>query len=350
MKRFLPLLLVLLAPAAFAQTTYWRVDGNFVNPLASQPANTFLGNPSSSSSAAASAMNPLTAANLMQATLGASVVATNNVTSLSGAVSLTRVDGSTVTPTVSEIVLLTGQTTTSQNGLWLVNSGAWTRPINFPSGAVILAQCAVFVFDYYAGEMWTLNTTIGGSGANVTIDTTGQSWTLKQVAASETLAGVVKITSTTGTHPVLQYNGTTITNNSGADCVNFGSNSSTSFFAEDAGNWNGTTGPCIVGDANGHPVLDANNGTQAPALSGTGCTVPSGVTLRDNTGAITVTSSSTTCTLTFSGAFTTQPNCTVTSVGAASVIAYVNAIPANGATTVVFHANGANGTFEYTCL
>jgi hypothetical protein len=53
--------------------------------------------------------------------------------SLSGT---TARDGVTLTAGTSR-VLATGQTTTSQNGLWLVQAGAWTRPIDYSTDALV---------------------------------------------------------------------------------------------------------------------------------------------------------------------------------------------------------------------
>ena len=57
---------------------------------------------------------------------------TSNIATLSGLT--TTVDG-VLLGTDSMRVLLTAQTTASQNGIWLVHSGAWTRPTDFSTGA-----------------------------------------------------------------------------------------------------------------------------------------------------------------------------------------------------------------------
>jgi hypothetical protein len=59
------------------------------------------------------------------------LVSFGNIASLSGG---STVDG--VTPSVNDEVLLTAQTTGSQNGPWLVQSGAWVRPGYWSSGSV----------------------------------------------------------------------------------------------------------------------------------------------------------------------------------------------------------------------
>lgn len=75
--------------------------------------------------------------------------------------------------TAGSRVLCTGQSTASQNGLWVAASGAWTRPADFASGSV---QSGAFAFT----EAGTAN---GSSGwvltgaAPVTVDTSAQTWT-----------------------------------------------------------------------------------------------------------------------------------------------------------------------------
>lgn len=82
--------------------------------------------------AAQDAVNLRTAQGLVNgiAIQRARVVATTNqaLTGLPTIDSITLVD--------SQIVLLTANTTTSQNGPWAVHSGAWTRPANWPAASV----------------------------------------------------------------------------------------------------------------------------------------------------------------------------------------------------------------------
>lgn len=113
-----------------------------------------------SSSAVAAALNALTAKP------PAVVVATAN-SALTG---LLTIDG--VTLTDGQRVLLTGQTTASQNGPWLAHYGAWTRPADFATGAVITGA-VIFIEAGTAGigSGWMLT----GAGA-VTVDTTAQMW------------------------------------------------------------------------------------------------------------------------------------------------------------------------------
>lgn len=70
-------------------------------------------------------------------------------------------------------VLATGQSTASQNGLWTVAAGAWTRPADFASGSTQLGA-SVFVEGgtSYGSSGWVLTGT-----AAVTVDTSSQAWT-----------------------------------------------------------------------------------------------------------------------------------------------------------------------------
>jgi hypothetical protein len=81
-------------------------------------------------------------------------------------------------------VLLTGQTTASQNGVWVVQSGAWTRPTDFSTGSI---QVGTYVFveggTANASSGWIENGT-----TSVTVDTTSQTWT-QFSGAGEIIAG-----------------------------------------------------------------------------------------------------------------------------------------------------------------
>ena len=74
-------------------------------------------------------------------------------------------------------VLLTGQTTSSQNGIWIWNgaASALTRPNEFVSGGVVKRGRTLMVMNgaVYAGSLWALYATAAG----LTIDTTAQVWT-----------------------------------------------------------------------------------------------------------------------------------------------------------------------------
>jgi hypothetical protein len=115
------------------------------------------------------------------------VVSTSNQ-ALSG---LPTVDG--VTLTDGQTILLTAQTTGSQNGLWAVHAGAWTRPSFFATGDDASGS---FVFIQRGTNFVSSGWTISGASP-ITIDTTAQTWTqfsgLGEVTAG---AGMTKSGST----------------------------------------------------------------------------------------------------------------------------------------------------------
>ena len=97
------------------------------------------------------------------------VVATTNQASRSG------------TPTINgyatvagDRVLLTGQSTQTQNGPWVVAAGAWTRPADYPTGYALTAAIVPISSsdNTYAGTLWFLSTQTA-----VVIDTGNTSWT-----------------------------------------------------------------------------------------------------------------------------------------------------------------------------
>jgi hypothetical protein len=69
----------------------------------------------------------------------ARVMSTTNIT-LTG---LQTIDG--VTLVANDRVLLVGQTTGAQNGLWVAQSGSWTRPTDWPAAGAGSPNAYVFV-------------------------------------------------------------------------------------------------------------------------------------------------------------------------------------------------------------
>lgn len=102
----------------------------------------------------------------------ASCVATGNL-ALTG---LQTIDGYTVVG--GDLVLLAGQTTASQNGLWAPAAGAWARPTEMATTTALRARtCAIIQGTVHKGETWLLQT-----NAAITVDTTSQVW-VNQLAA-----------------------------------------------------------------------------------------------------------------------------------------------------------------------
>lgn len=101
---------------------------------------------------------------------GAKLMTIANVGSLSG---FAAMDG--VTPVDGNVLLLTAQTTGSQNGPWVAHSGAWTRPTWWAAAAVI-PEGNYFVLDAdgttYKNTKWFVTNT-----SNITVDTTALTFT-----------------------------------------------------------------------------------------------------------------------------------------------------------------------------
>jgi hypothetical protein len=121
----------------------------------------------------------------------ASAISTSNIASLTGLA--TTVDGVALSSD-SMVVVLTAQSTATQNGAWLVHSGSWTRPTNFAAG------------DHCNGAFWfvTDGTTYTQSGwtcatpaPNDIVDTDNLS--ISQTSAAGTVTagtGITKVGST----------------------------------------------------------------------------------------------------------------------------------------------------------
>ena len=97
----------------------------------------------------------------------ANYVATNQVPSLSGQQSI---DG--VTVPLGSIVLLTNQSSSVTNGLWTVNSSAWTRPSDFSTGSWLVKGTLVMISagNSNANTFWQCTSSSG------LVDTNGNNW------------------------------------------------------------------------------------------------------------------------------------------------------------------------------
>lgn len=110
------------------------------------------------------------------------VVSTTNIATLSG--TATAIDG--VTLAVGDRILLTAQTTGSQNGIYVVQSGAWVRADDFDgSPETIKPGTYVFVSEgtNYADSGWILST-----NGTITIGTTALTF-VQFSGAGQILAG-----------------------------------------------------------------------------------------------------------------------------------------------------------------
>lgn len=115
------------------------------------------------------------------------VVATTNQ-ALSG---LPTIDGVTVAD--GTMLLLSAQSTGSQNGPWTAHSGAWTRPSWYPSGGTTQAFQFITTFirlgTTYQGTTWRQT-----AAGPITIDTTATTWAVTPFALNtNTLTGQVPV-------------------------------------------------------------------------------------------------------------------------------------------------------------
>lgn len=120
------------------------------------------------------------------------LVATSNLT-LSGAQTIDSVAGTTG----QTIVLCTAQTTGSENGPWIMQTGAWTRPTWYTSGSTTQAPQFLTTFvrlgTTYSGSTWRMTT------ASVTIGTTATTWTQTPISlASGNVTGTLSGSSVSG--------------------------------------------------------------------------------------------------------------------------------------------------------
>jgi hypothetical protein len=123
----------------------------------------------------------------------AACVVTTNVATLSG---LNTYDGYTLA--AGDIVLLTGQTSAIQNGLYTAASGSWTRPTEMATGVVMKARTvAIIQGTNYGGSIFLLRT-----NTSLTVDTSSQTW-VQQLPSS-----VVNAAGATASYvPVASGNG-----------------------------------------------------------------------------------------------------------------------------------------------
>lgn len=87
-----------------------------------------------------------------------------------------------ITVAAGQRILLSGQTTASENGVWVVQAGAWGRPAEYASNATLLPGYMVGVGfgTLQAKYIWLGVRSDGGQGSFV-VDADGTSWVRLQV-------------------------------------------------------------------------------------------------------------------------------------------------------------------------
>lgn len=165
------------------------------------------------------------------------VVSISNLT-LSG---VQTIDGQ-LTVAGTSIVLATAQSAGAENGPWVVQSGAWTRPTWYPSGGTTqvfqFITTLVRLGTTYRGTTWRQ-----GVAAPITIDTTATTWAVVPYTLGSTTVA--------GTLPVIN-----------------GGTGQTSF----------TNGQLLIGNTTGNTLTAAT------------LTAGSGIAITNGTGSITITS------------------------------------------------------------
>jgi hypothetical protein len=215
-----------------------------------------------------------TAANAAAQGINAKASAVVVTTANSAQSGLLTVDG--VTLTAGQRVLSIGQTTSSQNGLWLAASGAWTRPTDFASAS---SQTGTFVFV----ESGTANSNSGWvlSGATaVTVDTTAQTWVQFSGAGELTAGSGIGISGNTISvnNPLNQNTTGTAANVTGTVALANGGTGQTSAQAAINSLLGGTMTAGLFARANGTNFVAAalqaadipTNAAVTPASPGTG--------------------------------------------------------------------------------
>jgi len=78
-----------------------------------------------------------------------------------------------------ERVLATAQTLTQNNGPWVVQLGAWTRPPDFDASSKVVfgSRCMVTSGTVYAGTSWALTSPVSGTPV---LGVTGLTWTVNE--------------------------------------------------------------------------------------------------------------------------------------------------------------------------
>jgi hypothetical protein len=155
-----------------------------------------------------------------------SVISTSNIT-LSGTQSIDN-----YVLSAGDRILVNGQSSAADNGIYDVATGAWTRSSDSdgnPNNEVSLGNFAFVQFgDTYAGSGWVLNTT-DATGATISVGSDTQQWTQFSSAGSYTAgSGLTLNTSGNGGEFVIDDNtvsGDGITASNGVFAVDLQSNS-----------------------------------------------------------------------------------------------------------------------------
>lgn len=107
---------------------------------------------------------------------------------------LPTVDG--ITLTAGQRILLMGQASLAQNGIWTVASSGWTRPADYASGSTQDSGIAVTVEEgtTYGGKVLMIT---GATNAQIVVDTDLTSWSQLGGGSTPTAGNGISVTGTT---------------------------------------------------------------------------------------------------------------------------------------------------------
>jgi hypothetical protein len=313
------------------------------------------------SAATTAPCNPLQIANLLGATLAVYAVcdATCSTTIPATAMAVDGVSASSIT--AGRTILLTGQTISTNNGIYVYGASTWQRAANFVGA--IAENCDVNVFvevgTKYRGHTFSLNTSlssagvvIGGSGV---IQSWADTWNLPNSSATNygvvrTTAGTALVSSMTASPTGMgstSFNGTSSTN----DCASFVDAAGS---IGDYGDQSQTLfGPCVISDMYGHPYSETYDpaaialvfptvsvGTVDAIASDTAATV-TGVTVAANTA----------WTFTFAKSYPTArpPHCSAIA-NSATAVPYLSVAPTIAKVVFMFSAALTSATVTVLCF
>lgn len=153
------------------------------------------------------------------------------------------IDG--IATAAGSIILLTAQTTGSENGPWVAAAGAWSRPTWYPNGgttqAVQYSTTLIRLGSTYSGSTWRMTTP-----APITIGTTSTTWVITKITLNSLTSTKADATHD-GFISVADWN----TFNSKLDSSSSNNYATNGSFEVDAANWNlyndtGRTAPATV--------------------------------------------------------------------------------------------------------
>ncbi|HYM34700.1 MAG TPA: hypothetical protein VET48_04840 [Steroidobacteraceae bacterium] len=301
---------------------------------ANLPAFTIVGNNTNAS-----------AAPLALTTLQTNVMALNVLHVRTSAVSNIALTG---TPTIDGVatvagdtVLAGGETSSVNNGLYVVAAGAWSRSQALASGQVIPVNGDIAVFVERGTLRQGMTYVIDASGGALTVGTNGLTFTQRIIPGAQLgVLGLVSVISGTRV-PSLDTTPNEAGGNAG-DCASFALASGSE---ADLGNKFGTLGPCMVSDQHGH-IIYQNDTSTLPTVS-LGSVAAGGT---DNEGEIDgVPSTNTTLTLTF---VTALPHAAVCTINSNAATPFPISVTANStaAATFTFAALAGTTKFFYHCF